>query len=87
VHVYGLPKPDLAAWCKEHDIPLHVFPWRSQYEKAGIIRDTLYLLRPDTYVGLVDSSCSVETLQSYLDARGMRMGSAERLRAKAESAV
>jgi hypothetical protein len=86
VHVYGRPKPDLAAWCKEHDIPLHVFAWRSQHEKAGITRDALYLLRPDTYVGLVDRSCSVETLQSYLDARGMRIGSAERPRAKAESA-
>jgi hypothetical protein len=63
------PQPDLVAWCEEHDIPLHVFAWRSQYEKAGIIRDALYLLPPDTYVGLVDRSCSVETLQSYWDTR------------------
>jgi 2-polyprenyl-6-methoxyphenol hydroxylase-like FAD-dependent oxidoreductase len=75
VHVYGRVKPDLAAWCQEHDVPLHVFTWRSEYEEAGIIRDTLYLLRPDTYVGLVDRSCSVETLRRYLDARGMQIGS------------
>jgi hypothetical protein len=86
VHVYGRPRPDLAAWCKEHDIPLHVFAWRSQYEKAGIIRDTLYLLRPDTYVGLVDRSCSVETLQRYLDERGMRIGSVKRPSGKPEPA-
>src|SRR5713101_5388824 len=50
VHVYGRAKPDLAAWCDEHDIPLHVFAWRSQCEEAGITRDALYLLRPDTYI-------------------------------------
>jgi 2-polyprenyl-6-methoxyphenol hydroxylase-like FAD-dependent oxidoreductase len=76
VHVYGRAKPDLAAWCDEHDIPVNVFVWRSQYEEAGITRDALYLLRPDTYIGLVDRSCSVDTLQHYLDARGMRIGSA-----------
>jgi 2-polyprenyl-6-methoxyphenol hydroxylase-like FAD-dependent oxidoreductase len=75
VHVYGRAKPDLATWCEERDVPLHVFAWRSEYEEAGIIRDTLYLLRPDTYIGLVDRSCSAETLRRYLDARGMRIGS------------
>jgi len=78
VHVYGRAKPNLAAWCDGHDVPLHVFAWRSQYEKAGIIRDALYLLRPDTYIGLIDRSCSVENLQRYLDARRMRIGSAEK---------
>ena len=75
VHVYGRAKPDLAAWCEEHDVPLHVFAWRSEYEAAGITRDALYLLRPDTYIGLVDRSCSVGTLKYYFDARGMRIGS------------
>jgi hypothetical protein len=74
VHVYGRAAPDLAAWCKKQDVPLRVFAWRSEYEEAGIIRDTLYLLRPDTYIGLVDRSCSAEALRRYLDARGMRIG-------------
>jgi 2-polyprenyl-6-methoxyphenol hydroxylase-like FAD-dependent oxidoreductase len=86
VHVYGGAKPDLAAWCKEHDVPLHVFAWQSEYEKAGLTRDTLYLLRPDAYIGLVDSSCSVETLQRYLNERGMRIGSAKRPGGKPKSA-
>jgi hypothetical protein len=53
------------------------FAWRSKYERAGLTRDTLYLVRPDTYIGLVDRSSSVETLHRYLDTRGMRIGSAE----------
>jgi len=86
VHVYGRAKPDLAAWCEEHDVPLHVFAWRSEHEKVGLIRDALYLLRPDTYIGLADRSCSVGTLRHYLDARGIRIGSAERPGGKPESA-
>jgi hypothetical protein len=86
VHIYGRAKRDLAAWCEEYDVPLHVFAWRSEYEAAGITRDALYLLRPDTYIGLVDRSCSVGTLWQYLDARGMRIGSAERPGGKSESA-
>jgi 2-polyprenyl-6-methoxyphenol hydroxylase-like FAD-dependent oxidoreductase len=86
VHVYGQAKPDLAAWCEEHDVPLHAFTWRSQYEKAGIIRDALYLLRPDTYIGLTDRSGSVGALRHYLDARGMRIGSGERMGGKPASA-
>jgi hypothetical protein len=54
------------------------FAWRSKYERAGLTRDTLYLVRPDTYIGLVDRSSSVETLHRYLDTRGRRIGSAER---------
>ena len=31
-----------------------VFAWRSEHETAGLARDALYLLRPDTYVALAD---------------------------------
>jgi 2-polyprenyl-6-methoxyphenol hydroxylase-like FAD-dependent oxidoreductase len=85
VHVYGRAGPDLAAWCEEHGVPLHVFAWRPEHEKAGLIRDALYLLRPDTYIGLAVRSSSVGTMQRYLDARRMRIGSAEGRGGKPES--
>src|SRR5713101_5571306 len=47
VHVYGSADPALTAWCARQNVPLHVFPWRSEYEVAGLARDALYLLRPD----------------------------------------
>jgi 2-polyprenyl-6-methoxyphenol hydroxylase-like FAD-dependent oxidoreductase len=65
VHVYGSATEDLAHWCAAHDLPLHVFDWRSQYETAGILRNALYLLRPDSYVGLADPSASVRVLERY----------------------
>ncbi|MBO0753543.1 MAG: FAD-dependent monooxygenase [Bradyrhizobiaceae bacterium] len=74
-HVYGRAKPDLTAWCEDHNVPLNVFPWRPKYQEAGIVRDALYLLRPDTYIGLVDRACSAEAVKRYLDARGLRIGS------------
>ena len=40
--------------------------WAPQYAHAGLARDALYLLRPDTYVGLADETGSADVLQSYL---------------------
>jgi hypothetical protein len=71
VHVYGSATEELGHWCAAHDLPLHVFDWRSQYETAGILRNALYLLRPDSYVGLADPSASVRVLERYaLERRG-----------------
>ena len=70
VHVYGSATEELAHWCAAHDLPLHAFDWRSQYETAGILRNALYLLRPDSYVGLADPSASVRVLERYAMEHG-----------------
>ena len=46
-------------------MPLHVFDWRSEHEAAGLARDAIYLVRPDTYVALTD-------LDRYCADRGIR---------------
>ncbi len=73
VHVYGEASADLSAWCKTHDLPLHVFAWQPQHEAAGLARDALYLLRPDTYVALAERTGSAETLERYFADRGIRL--------------
>jgi len=55
----------LAAWCASHDVPLHVFDWRSEHEAAGLARDAIYLLRPDSYVALADPSGAPAALERY----------------------
>jgi 2-polyprenyl-6-methoxyphenol hydroxylase-like FAD-dependent oxidoreductase len=65
VHVYGTACPELSAWCAAQNMPLHVFGWRSEYQAAGLARDALYLLRPDTYVALADSSGAPDALVRY----------------------
>jgi 2-polyprenyl-6-methoxyphenol hydroxylase-like FAD-dependent oxidoreductase len=72
VHVYGAAKPALAAWCEQQHVPLHVFPWRGEYEAAGLARDVLYLLRPDTYVALAEASGTAEALDRYFGDQGIR---------------
>ena len=74
IHVYGTASPELAAWCADHDVPLHVFDWRSEHEAAGLARDALYLLRPDTYVALADPSGAPSIIDRYCTARGIRVG-------------
>jgi 2-polyprenyl-6-methoxyphenol hydroxylase-like FAD-dependent oxidoreductase len=71
VHVYGDAVEVLRAWCDEHHVPLHVFAWRADYGKAGLCRDALYLLRPDTYVALADRGGSVDALRQYFTAHGL----------------
>lgn len=73
VHVYGTAKPDLQAWCVQYRIPLYVFEWTHAHHKAGLAQDAVYLLRPDTYVALVDPKASTEVLNSYFSSRSYRV--------------
>jgi hypothetical protein len=73
VHVYGAVSAALSAWCATKHIPLHSFGWRSEYEKAGLARDALYLLRPDSYVALADGSGAAGALDGYFADHGIRL--------------
>jgi len=69
LHVYGESAPEIRAVCDERRLPLHVFPWRSETGRTGLRRDTVYLVRPDGYLGLVDPVKTAAAVTSYLDAR------------------
>jgi 2-polyprenyl-6-methoxyphenol hydroxylase-like FAD-dependent oxidoreductase len=73
VHVYGSASAELTVWCASHDVPLHIFGWRSEYEKAGLARDALYLLRPDSYVAVADGSGAADVLARYFKHQGIRL--------------
>jgi 2-polyprenyl-6-methoxyphenol hydroxylase-like FAD-dependent oxidoreductase len=72
VHVYGAATPELVEWCADRNVELHVFPWMAQHAMAGLARDALYLLRPDTYVALADASGRSEAVDRYFTERGLR---------------
>jgi hypothetical protein len=40
--------------------------------RAGLQRNALYLLRPDGYVAIADSSARAAAILSYLDARALK---------------
>ena len=71
VHVYGSASAELAAWCAAQNVPLHIFDWRSEHEAAGLARDALYLLRPDTYVALADGAGAANALDRYFADHGI----------------
>jgi len=73
IHVYGTASAELTGWCAGHYVPLHVFDWRSEHETAGLARDAVYLLRPDTYVALADTSGAPNTLNHYCAEHGIQL--------------
>jgi len=73
VHVYGAASASLKAWCAHHHAPLQVFEWCPEHHAAGLTRDALYLIRPDSYVALADSSGSPGALDRYFADHEIRM--------------
>jgi 2-polyprenyl-6-methoxyphenol hydroxylase-like FAD-dependent oxidoreductase len=74
VHVYGSAGNELKAWCVAKNIPLRVFDWGSAHEAAGLARNAVYLLRPDTYVALADGSGAPGALDRYFTDQGISPG-------------
>lgn len=72
VHVYGAAGPELAAWCDNHNIPLHRYDWSPEHEKAGLNRNALYLIRPDNYVALAEPTGSARVVERYLTQRRLQ---------------
>jgi 2-polyprenyl-6-methoxyphenol hydroxylase-like FAD-dependent oxidoreductase len=73
IQVYGEPSPDLGAWCERKGVPLRVFGWSRACEVAGLGRDALYLLRPDSYVALADPAGLTASLEAYLARRSLQL--------------
>jgi 2-polyprenyl-6-methoxyphenol hydroxylase-like FAD-dependent oxidoreductase len=73
VHLYGTAGTELASWCTQHNLPLHRFDWSPEHEKAGFARDAAYLIRPDSYVALAQSSASASALERYFRDRQLQI--------------
>jgi len=72
IHIYGEAPAELDRWRRQYDLPMHVFGWRGEYQKAGLARNALYLMRPDGYVALASPVATSEALARYLTARRIR---------------
>jgi 2-polyprenyl-6-methoxyphenol hydroxylase-like FAD-dependent oxidoreductase len=68
VHIYGAPAPGIEALCQERRVPLLLFAWSRDMLRAGIVREAMYLVRPDGYVALAGSPGTRDMLAAYLDA-------------------
>jgi 2-polyprenyl-6-methoxyphenol hydroxylase-like FAD-dependent oxidoreductase len=71
VHVYGEPKRGVAEACAELGLPLHVFAWKPEMRRSGLLRGAFYLVRPDGYVALADPDGDPRRLGHYFMSRGL----------------
>lgn len=81
VHVYGSASAALRAWCTEHGVPLRSYAWHPAHQAAGLARDALYLIRPDTYVAMADVQARPEAVDVYFTSHGIKLGRARAIRA------
>jgi 2-polyprenyl-6-methoxyphenol hydroxylase-like FAD-dependent oxidoreductase len=66
VHVYGEDASELRAWCEKSGLSLQVYAWREDFESAGLRRNALYLIRPDTYVALALENQNLQAMERFL---------------------
>jgi 2-polyprenyl-6-methoxyphenol hydroxylase-like FAD-dependent oxidoreductase len=78
VHVYGEAQRALKDACAELSVPLHVFGWKTEMQRAGLQKDALYLVRPDGYIGLADAAASAEGLRRYFAIWLQRLSASRR---------
>jgi FAD binding domain len=67
VHCYGSPATALNILLLEKNIPLHIFEWGPEVKKAGYLKDAIYIVRPDGYIGLADRTGDIEKISAYCD--------------------
>jgi 2-polyprenyl-6-methoxyphenol hydroxylase-like FAD-dependent oxidoreductase len=71
-HVYGEVDEDLQAACRALHLSLHVFPWNEGIRDAGLMRDALYLVRPDGYIALASFEQRVSRLRTFVEQFRLR---------------
>lgn len=73
IHVYGEAQDALKRWCTNRGMPLNVYPWRDEIGDAGLKKDALYLMRPDTYVAVAQSEQDPAAIDGWLEKIRVRI--------------
>jgi 2-polyprenyl-6-methoxyphenol hydroxylase-like FAD-dependent oxidoreductase len=71
MHVYGDAAPGLQAVGDSRKIPLHVFPWDASMKRVGLLRNAVYVVRPDGYIGLADAQGSAAAASAYFSEKNL----------------
>ncbi|KAJ5124128.1 uncharacterized protein N7515_007953 [Penicillium bovifimosum] len=73
LHAYGEILPHLEEWARDNGVKVFAFDWHDQYVKAGLVKDAVYLLRPDQYIAGIFEGPSIESeLKEYFATRGLK---------------
>lgn len=78
VQVAGEPRPGVAEACAAAGVELHRIEVTPEARESGLQRDALYVLRPDSYVGLADPSGDPARLRDYLRQSAFSVAASKR---------
>jgi hypothetical protein len=73
VHTYGARSEVLGSWCKSRGVGFTAFAWTKGCAVAGLVRDAVYVVRPDGYVALVQPKVDIAALEAYFADRQIRL--------------
>lgn len=73
--VYGRAGAPLREACAEWGLDLKAFDWTPAAGQAGLVRDAIYLVRPDGYVSFASRSQSAAALATHLQRFEIRFRS------------
>jgi 2-polyprenyl-6-methoxyphenol hydroxylase-like FAD-dependent oxidoreductase len=71
IHVYGHATEGLKRAADDLALPLHRFNWGQGANRAGIPRDSAFLIRPDGYIGAALVQQSAAQLRAYVQRHGL----------------
>jgi len=77
VHVYGKATEALSNWCKSRRLPLHTFECTRKAKRSGLRHNAAYLIRPDTYIAVVDLSGGHGLFDKYFTKHGFCLADEE----------
>jgi 2-polyprenyl-6-methoxyphenol hydroxylase-like FAD-dependent oxidoreductase len=66
VHVYGKTKAQLFPMLQKHNLPLTEFSWSVDAKEKGFIEHAAYLIRPDGYISVIDTSAHGESIEKMV---------------------
>jgi 2-polyprenyl-6-methoxyphenol hydroxylase-like FAD-dependent oxidoreductase len=71
VHIYGDANHDFETALRDLGMTLKLFPGNERSEAAGLQTGSVYLVRPDGYLGFVNETQDAAKLKSYLTAHAI----------------
>lgn len=63
VHVYGKAKTQVTSMLQNQNIPLVEFAWSIDTKNKGLIENAAYLIRPDGYISVIDTTENGEQIE------------------------
>jgi 2-polyprenyl-6-methoxyphenol hydroxylase-like FAD-dependent oxidoreductase len=66
IHVYGTVDETFRASASAAGIPVIAFPWTASAEKAGLLKDAAYLIRPDGHLAWIGQDQDSPGLENYI---------------------